>query len=163
VPPIARRAAPRARRRSRSGERAAVSGHPIQWLGPDGPLADDPSYRYPNLPIRAPAEREQLLLVGRDSELDVLEDALDVLFAGRGQLFWIAGEAGIGKSHLAREIVERVRRRRGTALVGPAYEQEGHLPYGPFVEALEPVGSLVAPPAGISSVRASRPSVRLLA
>jgi Protein of unknown function (DUF4242) len=33
----------------------------------------------------------------------------------------------------------------GITLVGAAYEQEGRLPYGPFVEALEPAGGLGAP------------------
>ncbi|HEU5315316.1 MAG TPA: AAA family ATPase [Chloroflexota bacterium] len=84
-------------------------------------------------------------LVGRDAEIERIEDALEALFAGRGGLVLLAGEAGIGKSRLAAEVAERVRRRGGTALVGAAYEQEGRLPYGPFVEALDQIGAGVAP------------------
>ena len=78
-------------------------------------------------------------LIGRDEEVERLEDALDDLFAGHGRFVLLAGEAGVGKSRLQREIVDRVRRRNGIGLMGAGYEQEGRLPYGPFVEALEPL------------------------
>ncbi|HEY3060705.1 MAG TPA: AAA family ATPase, partial [Chloroflexota bacterium] len=88
---------------------------------------------------------ETLALVGRNAEIERLEDALETLFAGRGGLVLLAGEAGVGKSRLAAEVAERVRRRGGTALAGAAYEQEGRLPYGPFVEVLEQIGGGIAP------------------
>jgi len=86
-------------------------------------------------PSRAAAH--DAVLVGRDRELDDLEDVLERLFAGDGQLIFVAGEAGVGKTRLCREVAERIRRRGGTALVGAGYEQEGRLPYGPFVEAFQ--------------------------
>jgi len=76
-------------------------------------------------------------LVGRDEELDLLEEVLDALFAGRGGLVLLGGEAGIGKSRLAMEVAERAAHRGAATLRGAAYEQEKQLPYGPFVEALE--------------------------
>jgi DNA-binding SARP family transcriptional activator len=76
-------------------------------------------------------------LVSRDEELDLLEEVLDALFAGRGGLVLLGGEAGIGKSRLAMEVAERAARRGAATLRGAAYEQEKQLPYGPFVEALE--------------------------
>lgn len=75
-------------------------------------------------------------LVGRDAELEVLEDILDTLFTGQGRTLLVAGEAGIGKSRLVAEVVERVRSRGGIALMGAAYEHEGRLSFGPFIEAL---------------------------
>lgn len=85
-----------------------------------------------------PAERtHEPPLIGRDDEVERLEDVIEELFSGHGRLVLLAGEAGVGKSRLQREIVDRVRRRGGIDLVGAGYEQEGKLPYGPFVEALE--------------------------
>jgi DNA-binding SARP family transcriptional activator len=80
---------------------------------------------------------KQASLVGRDEELDRLEEVLDALFAGQGELVLLGGEAGVGKSRLAMEVAERSARRRAITLRGAAYEQEKQLPYGPFVEALE--------------------------
>ncbi|MBV9281187.1 MAG: AAA family ATPase, partial [Chloroflexi bacterium] len=90
-------------------------------------------------------ERGAVYLVGRDAQLETLEERLDSLFAGHGGLVMLEGEAGIGKSRLVAEVAERVQRRGGIALLGGAYHQEGQLPYGPFMEALEPVGGGVAP------------------
>jgi class 3 adenylate cyclase/tetratricopeptide (TPR) repeat protein len=58
--------------------------------------------------------------VGRDEELGVLEGALEWAFAGEGQVIGIVGEAGVGKSRLCHEFVER-RRARGT----PVYHLAG--------------------------------------
>src|SRR5207249_6508574 len=87
-----------------------------------------------------PARRSEVPaepLVGRDDEVERFEDLLDGLFSGQGRLVLLAGEAGVGKSRLQREIGDRVLRRGGMDLMGAGYEQEGRLPYGPFVEAFE--------------------------
>jgi class 3 adenylate cyclase/DNA-binding IscR family transcriptional regulator len=47
--------------------------------------------------------------VGRRRELDVLDAALERVRAGDGRVISIAGEAGIGKSRLAWEFLERCR------------------------------------------------------
>src|SRR5215217_1534819 len=65
------------------------------------------------------------------------QEILGALFAGRGGLVLLGGEAGIGKSRLAMEVAERAAHRGAATLRGAAYEQEKQLPYGPFVEALE--------------------------
>ena len=46
------------------------------------------------------------------------------------------GEAGIGKTRLAEELVARVREPGAAVLGGRAYEEEAALAYGPLVEAL---------------------------
>ncbi|HXT34111.1 MAG TPA: AAA family ATPase, partial [Chloroflexota bacterium] len=78
-------------------------------------------------------------LVGRDREMDRLEDALDGLFEGKGMVILLTGEAGVGKTRLALEVARRGARRGALSLFGAAYEDEKQLAYGPFVEILEGV------------------------
>jgi len=49
--------------------------------------------------------------VGRDSEMEILEEALARGLEGAGQVVGIVGEAGIGKSRLCFEFAERCRAR----------------------------------------------------
>jgi tetratricopeptide (TPR) repeat protein len=73
-------------------------------------------------PVRAvevgtPRERVQvdpalLPLVGRDSELDILQRAWDEAAAGRGGVVVVGGEPGIGKSRLVAELRSRVAARQ---------------------------------------------------
>lgn len=49
--------------------------------------------------------------VGRSVERAALQDAVDEALAGRGRLFLLAGEAGIGKTTLAQEAVSYARKR----------------------------------------------------
>ena len=44
-------------------------------------------------------------LIGRDREFDVLRDRLERADAGRGSAVLLTGEAGVGKSSLARQLV----------------------------------------------------------
>lgn len=46
-------------------------------------------------------------LIGRDAELQVLEDSIAGLRSGRGGIVWISGDHGMGKSRLVDEIVAR--------------------------------------------------------
>ena len=49
-------------------------------------------------------------LVGRARELDLLHSRVEELLAGRGQIVSLIGEAGLGKSRLAAELRQGVRR-----------------------------------------------------
>jgi DNA-binding SARP family transcriptional activator len=76
-------------------------------------------------------------LVGRDRELAELTTALADLSSNRGALVLVKGEAGMGKSRLAAELVQRAGRLGATALWGASYPQDQPIPYAPFVVALE--------------------------
>ncbi len=81
-------------------------------------------------------------LVGRDSELELLENTFNrCLRDSRAHLFTIYGEAGVGKSRLAREFLDGVE--RASVLMGRA------LPYGEGV-TYWPLGEMVKAAAGIS-------------
>ena len=85
--------------------------------------------------------RASEVFVGRVRELGELERALDATQAGTGATVLVAGEAGIGKTRLASELVRRARVAGFEVLVGRSIDLVGtELPYQPFVEALRPLG-----------------------
>src|SRR5256884_139203 len=76
------------------------------------------------------------VLVGRERELSLLEDALLAAHRGGGQVVVIGGEAGVGKTRLAMELQKRGRRAGTAVMVGTTSEADVALPYLPFVEAI---------------------------
>jgi DNA-binding CsgD family transcriptional regulator len=81
----------------------------------------------------------QNIFVGRRSELDALREGLNEACAGRGSLILLVGEAGIGKTSLAREFAEHARQRGALALWGRCFEGEWQPPYGPWAKALDEI------------------------
>ncbi len=72
--------------------------------------------------------------VGRERELASLLNALDDARSGRGRLFLIGGEPGIGKSRLAEELT---RRADGAEVYwGRCWEVGGAPPYWPWAQAI---------------------------
>jgi DNA-binding SARP family transcriptional activator len=76
--------------------------------------------------------------VGRERELAELVGGVGDAFAGRGRLFLLAGEPGIGKSRLAEELTARARARGARVLVGRCWEAGGAPAYWPWVQSLRP-------------------------
>ncbi len=74
--------------------------------------------------------------VGRSEELAALLRQLEEAASGRGGLVMLAGEAGVGKTRLARELCEIARQRGAVVLWGACYEGDWQPPYGPWLEAL---------------------------
>ncbi len=75
-------------------------------------------------PVSAP------FIVGRDQELA----AIDALLGNERGLLLVSGEAGIGKSRLAREAVARAEARGYRVLQGACFERDRSLPYAPFLD-----------------------------
>jgi len=75
-------------------------------------------------------------LINRQKELAVLHEALGKTLGRRGGTTVILGEAGVGKTRLAEEIVREMQRRGGRVLRGHAYETERTLPFAPWVDVL---------------------------
>jgi len=76
------------------------------------------------------------VLVGREPELNTLEDALLSANRGDGQIVLLAGEAGLGKTRLATEVQRRALKIGMTVLWGGCSEADLSLPYLPFLEAI---------------------------
>jgi serine/threonine protein kinase/tetratricopeptide (TPR) repeat protein len=76
-------------------------------------------------------------LIGREQEFAELKRLLNEALSGRGSMVMIGGEPGIGKTHLARAILDEAKRRGAVGVIGHCYEMEGAPPYVPFVEMLE--------------------------
>jgi DNA-binding CsgD family transcriptional regulator len=76
------------------------------------------------------------VLIGRDSEARQLRVALQDAQAGRGSMVLVAGEPGIGKSRLVREIAEAARQRGCVVMTGRAVGGGVPTPFRPFSEAL---------------------------
>jgi hypothetical protein len=87
---------------------------------------------------RAPAAETPAatVFVGRDRELAELRAGLDDAVAGRGRLFLLTGEPGIGKSRLVEELARHARARDAAALVGRCWEAGGAPAYWPWIQAL---------------------------
>ena len=75
-------------------------------------------------------------LVGRDTEVARLREALAAAWAGNGHVVALLGEAGIGKSRLLADLAAEAQRRGGFVLLGRSYQSEQVLPFGPWVDAL---------------------------
>ena len=86
--------------------------------------------------LAAEAEPTRGTFVGRERELSALTSGLDDAFAGRGRLFLLVGEPGIGKSRLADELTRHARGRGARVLVGRCWEAGGAPAYWPWVQSM---------------------------
>src|SRR3982074_2476537 len=75
-------------------------------------------------------------LIGRDSELSTLDDALLSALRGDGGVVILGGEAGMGKTRLVNELTAAGNRLRCAVMAGACSEAELSLPYLPFLEAI---------------------------
>lgn len=76
------------------------------------------------------------VLVGREEELGLLLAGVAHASAGRGRLFLLAGEPGIGKSRLVEELAVEARRTNVRVLWGRCWEAGGAPAHWPWVQAL---------------------------
>ncbi|HWB73507.1 MAG TPA: AAA family ATPase, partial [Nannocystaceae bacterium] len=84
------------------------------------------------------------LWLGRTRELAELEAGLDDLAVGRGSLFLLTGEPGIGKTRLADECARRAAARGAPVHWGRAWEAGGAPAFWPLLQALRPIAPELA-------------------
>src|SRR5688500_13342771 len=87
-------------------------------------------------PPSAPVNHGDGLFVGREREIGELLAGLEEAAAGRGRLFVVAGEPGIGKSRLADELATEARARGARILWGRCWEAGAAPAYWPWVQPL---------------------------
>lgn len=81
----------------------------------------------------------ELPLVDREEELALLKSLFEQTIAGKGQVVFVAGEGGIGKTRLVNELGRQCKSRGAVFAVGPSYEEEGLVPYSPWIEAIRAI------------------------
>jgi DNA-binding CsgD family transcriptional regulator/tetratricopeptide (TPR) repeat protein len=99
-----------------------------------------------------PGTRSSPTLVGRDTELAMLEGALARASDGLPAIVLIGGDAGLGKTRLVAAFADRARESGARVLVGACLDLGGEgVPYSPFLEALRALGDEL-PPAELTSL-----------
>jgi DNA-binding SARP family transcriptional activator len=93
-------------------------------------------------PASAPPETAPALpefwspLVGREPEMARLRQDWERARSGRGGCLLLAGEAGVGKSRLGRELLQEIAGSGGLVLYGQAREAEDHFLYLPLLDPM---------------------------
>jgi class 3 adenylate cyclase/tetratricopeptide (TPR) repeat protein len=77
--------------------------------------------------------------VGRTRELQVLRDTFELVQANNGQVVFLSGEAGAGKSRLVLELQQEIADSGATWLEGYCTPSGQNSPYLPFVDLLKQV------------------------
>ncbi len=75
-------------------------------------------------------------LLGRESQLELLQKGFEQCRAGKGQVFSIVGEAGIGKSRLLYEFRKSLANKKVTFLKGHCHPYGKEMPYYPLIDVL---------------------------
>jgi DNA-binding SARP family transcriptional activator len=76
------------------------------------------------------------LFTGRNNEYQVLVNSYERAATGQPQLVVLRGEAGIGKTRLARKFLNYASKRGAELLQGGAFKSGSHLPFQPVIDAL---------------------------
>ncbi len=88
----------------------------------------------PRSRVDVSAERGLSTYVGRQAELDVLRTRYEDARGGSGQVVFISGEAGLGKSRLVHEFRERLDDDDHLWLLGRCISYGADIPYVPIVD-----------------------------
>jgi transcriptional regulator with XRE-family HTH domain/tetratricopeptide (TPR) repeat protein len=129
------------------GERRRPYPHTIQLLA-DALGLDEPSRSALIVAARHPAPTlvdGDGFFVGRARELERLQACWDRVAAGGSGIVTVVGEAGIGKTSVARAFGAAATRQRAMVLWGRSFEGDWQPPYGPWVDAITRYASGVDP------------------
>jgi class 3 adenylate cyclase/tetratricopeptide (TPR) repeat protein len=94
------------------------------------------------LPVEQPisagrdSRRGRHAFVDRVSELAELKGAIDEAVAGRGHLFTLSGEPGVGKSRISQEATAYAEARGARALWGRCWDHGGAPPYWAWMQVM---------------------------
>src|SRR6187399_816610 len=100
------------------------------------------------------------IFVGRERELQMLDESLDDAISALGKLALVSGEPGIGKTRLAEELTQRAERRGFGVAWGRSWEGEGTPAYFPWRQALRRLAPSF--PSVFEAARADHPELGVL-
>ncbi|MFQ5709292.1 MAG: AAA family ATPase [bacterium] len=83
------------------------------------------------------SKEPEIPLVGRERERSALLQAWQRTEAGNAHVVLLHGEAGIGKTRLAQELIQTINRQGFAVATACCYAAEGRLAYGPVTEWLK--------------------------
>jgi class 3 adenylate cyclase len=83
--------------------------------------------------------------VGRSRELAEISSAIDGAMTGRGSLFTLGGDPGVGKSRLAQEAATYARAQGARVVWGRCWEHGGAPPYWPWAQVLRGLARNIEP------------------
>ena len=86
-----------------------------------------------------------LPFVNREEELTLLKDIFAETVAGKGQVVLVVGEGGVGKTRLVRELGKTAIGQNAIFAVGSSYDEEGLIPYSPWIEAIRGIMDQASP------------------
>ena len=75
-------------------------------------------------------------MIGREREVAQLEEALNALILGQGQVLCVKGDTGLGKTRLVADLMQKAMMRGVRTLVGNALSTGQSTPYLPWREIL---------------------------
>lgn len=116
---------------------AIQAGHYPAEVWPAAPPA--PAPRTAASAVHPPVEafaRRSPDFVNREVELRTLREALGQALSGAGQVVFIAGEPGIGKTRLIEELARYAHTQQVAILWGRSYHDAGEPAYWPWVQIL---------------------------
>lgn len=85
------------------------------------------------------------VLIGRDAALSAVHHTLERARAAHGSTLLVSGEAGIGKSRLVRDMVERARAFGFVTLQGACFEADRTHPYAPLLDLVRVLAATASP------------------
>jgi predicted ATPase len=110
---------------------------PVDIRGKSRPV---PAYRVvstrPRSPLANVEDRTLSPFVGRERDLGMLQELVDLVETGQGQVVAIVGEPGVGKSRLLHELGQRLTSRRLTWLEGRCLSYGAVIPFLPVLDIL---------------------------
>ncbi|MEE8045263.1 MAG: AAA family ATPase, partial [Dehalococcoidia bacterium] len=118
------------------------------YLGPGGGLVlageRSPESETPDDdPTATPVPRLKKSFVGRKTESESLDQALDRAIAGTGGIVALIGEAGIGKTRIAEEFATRGTDLGITPIWCTSQESQSTPPYWPWIQAIRSLNRTV--------------------
>jgi len=128
----------------------AVEVEPVEPLELKGKAEPVPAYRLLNV-LEAPERRHEALFVGRERELALLREVWGRVQAEhRCELVTVIGDAGVGKSRLAAELLAPLG---ATVVRGRCLPYGDGITYWPVVEVLKQLDQLPSDEAAAAAIR----------